>query len=245
MVDELNYYMIERESLLMYKVTQDEIEIERTLSEVVEWVFSTFDKIASSREGITSLRKVTYPEIKVFLEESYPLALFCKNFFSEDDAITISQKVGNQSYDAKISGHNTLEYIEITNAIDGYDEKLRNIELDRIGSVPGVGEITITGTKASGNQVIHIDSKAVLADETKYKIKEKQKKLILEAIDKKSKIDYPPNTMLIVSFNDMMFNTDKDIVELQFLMEKIVSLKVSNFAGISLVGILEKVFITV
>ena len=225
----------------MYKILQDEIEIERTPTEINDWVFSTFDKFIS-REERTSLRMLTYPEIKVFVEESYPLAHFCNRFFSENTSIRINQKVGNQSYDVKVDGYDKFEYIEITNAINGHDERLRTSELDRTGFVPGVGGITVTGTKASGNQVVEFENIAVLHEG----IKEEQTDLILRIVNKKSQIKYPDNTMLIVAFPDnISFRTDEDISELQLFMEEVLSPIIGNFAGLSLVGFSGKVFLSI
>lgn len=225
----------------MFKISQDEIEVERTPTEINDWVFSTFDKFVSQEER-TSLRMLTYPDIKVFIEESYPLANFCNHFFSQEDSIKINQKVGNQSYDVKVDGCNKFEYIEITNAINGHDERLRNGELDKTGSVPGVGGITVTGTKASRNQTVEFESIAVSHNE----IKEEQKDLILQMVNKKSQIKYPDNTILIVAFHDnISFRTNEDISELKLFMEEVLSPLTSNFVGLALVGFSGKVFLSI
>ncbi len=225
----------------MYKITADEIEIERSPSELYEWVFSIFDCF-TSKEEITSLRLLTYPEIKVFVEESYPLAYFCNHFFSEDNSIKINQKVGSQSYDAIVESCDKFDYIEITNAINGYDEKLRNEALDRTGFVWGAGGVAVTGTKASGNQIVKFENVAVSHNG----IKEEQKKLILKIVRKKSQIEYPDKTMLLVAFPDnMSFKSDEDIAELQSFLEDELSPEMNNFAGISLVGFSGKIFLSI
>jgi hypothetical protein len=225
----------------MYEITTEEIEIERTPSEVYEWVFSTFENF-KTKEEVTSLRLLTYRAIKVFIEESYPLAYFCNHFFSEESSVKINQKVGDQPYDVIVEGCDKFNYIEITNAINGYDERLRNEELDRTGSVPGAGEVIVTGTKASGKQTVIFENIAVLHDG----IKEEQKELILEIVRKKSQKNYPVNTMLIVGFPDNpSFKTDEDISELESFMHDKLSPIVSNFAGLSLVGFSGKVFLLI
>lgn len=228
------------EGAFVYKITKDEIEIERTPSEISDWVFSSFDKFLTTEEK-TSLRKLTYPDIKVFVEESYPLALFCNHFFSENYSIKISQKLGSQSYDAQVFNYDKFKYIEITNAINGRDDNLRNAELDRTGSVTGVGGIIVTGTKASGNQIVKFESIAVAHDE----IKEEQKKLILDIVNKKSKIKYPHNTILIVTFNDYIsFRSEEDISELQLFMEEVLSPITNDFICLYLVGLSGKAFLS-
>jgi len=225
----------------MYEITTKEIEIERTPSEVYEWVFSTFEKF-KTKEEVTSLRLLTYPEIKVFIEESYPLAYFCNHFFSEQNSVRINQKVGNQPYDVAVKGCNKFNYIEITNAINGYDERFRNQELDKTGSVTGVGGITITGTKASGNQTVTFENVAVSHNG----IKEEQKELILKIVRKKAKKEYPDNTMLIVGFPDIIsFKTDEDLSELKSFMQDELMPLISNFIGLSLIGFSGKVFLTI
>ncbi|MCW8895058.1 MAG: hypothetical protein OQK48_01565 [Sulfurimonas sp.] len=225
----------------MYKITKEEIEIERSPSEIYDWVFSTFDNFTLKTEK-TSLRLLMYDEIKIFVEESYPLALFCKYFFAEDNSIKINQKVGNQSYDAKVDGCEKFEFIEITNAINGHNEKLRNSELDKTGSVPGIGGIIVNGTKASGNQTVEFENIAV----SHTGMKEEQKALILKAIEKKSKIEYPNKTMLVVAFNDFTtFMSKEDITELQIFMDKILRPKIDRFVGLSLVGLSGKTFLSI
>ncbi len=225
----------------MYKVTQNEIEAKRIPSEIYEWVFSTFDNF-STKEEKTSLRMLTYPEIKVFVEESYPLAHFCNHFFSEDGSIKINQKVGSQSYDAEVEGCEKFEYIEITNAINGRDEKLRNGVLDKTGSAPAVGGIVVNGTKASGNQTVEFENIAVLHDETK----KEQKELILQIVKKKSQMKYPAKIMLIVGFPDnVSFKTEEDISELELFMKDELSPKIGDFSGLSLVGFSGNVFLSI
>jgi len=225
----------------MYKITTEEIEREKTPSEVYEWVFSTFENF-KTKDEVTSLRLLTYPEIKVFIEESYPLAYFCNHFFSGESSVKINQKVGNQSYDVRVKGCEKFDYIEITNAINGYDERFRNQELDKTGSVTGVGGIRVTGTKASGNQTVIFENVAVSHNG----IKEEQKELILKIVRKKSKKEYPDGTMLIVGFPDnISFKTDEDISELESFMKDELSTLVSNFAGLSLVGFSGKVFLSI
>ena len=227
---------------LTYKIiTKDDIERKRTPSEIYEWVFSTFDNF-STKEEVTSLRMLTYPEIKVFVEESYPLAHFCNHFFSENNSVKINQKVGNQPYDAIVEGCDKFDYIEITNAINGYDERLRNEELDKTGSVSGTGGVIITGTKASGNQTVTFKNIAVSHDG----IKAEQKELILKVVRKKSQKEYPANTMLIVGFLDnISFKTDEDISELKLFMQDELSPIVSNFTGLFLVGFSGKVCLSI
>ena len=225
----------------MYKVTKDEIEVKRSPSQIYEWVFSTLNNF-STKDEKTSLRTLSYPEIKVFIEESYPLAYFCNHFFGEDGSVKINQMVGSQSYDAKVEGCEKFTYIEITNAINGYNEKLRNCELDKTGSVPAVGGITIVGTKASGRQMVEFENIAVRHDD----IKDEQKELILQIVNKKSKIKYPSKTMLIIGFSDnISFKTKEDILELELFMKDKISSEIGDFVGLCLVGFSGNVFISI
>jgi len=229
--------------ILTYKIiTKDDIERKRTPYEIYEWVFSTFDKFITKDE-ITSLRMLNYPEIKTFVEESYPLALFCHHYFNDSDSIIINQEVGSQSYDAKIIGSDKFHYIEITLAKDGYDEKLRNAELDKSGSVPGFGGVIISGgSKASGKQTVTFENTAVLHDG----VKKEQKELILKVVDKKSKIAYPDNTILVVAFDDFVsFRTEEDIGELKDFLEEILEPMVRSFSGLCLVGLSGKLFLSI
>ena len=77
----------------MNKITKKEIEIAKKPSELYEWFFNTLDKF-KSREEIESVRIKNYQEIKVFMEESYPLAIFCKYYFQIDNLVCIKQQLG-------------------------------------------------------------------------------------------------------------------------------------------------------
>lgn len=224
----------------MFKITKDQIETERSPSEVYKWVFSSLEKFSTPEEK-TSLRLLTYPEIKVFVEESYPLAIFCKNYFDVDGSIKIKQKIGEQSYDVEVFGFSNFDYIEVTVAKNGYHEKLRNIELNQKGSVPGHGQIYISGgSKASGTQTVSFESIAVSHEGTKKELKD----LILTRVIEKSKIKYPSNTALIVAFEDRYVFYDKDDVdELRMFMEKVLMPIGKDFRTVCLVGLSGKLFL--
>lgn len=71
--------------------------------------------------------------------------------------------LSNDNYDKKIvfSDPSTPPiYVELTYAKDGYDEHLRLKVLSSEGSVNALGEITVTGTEASG-QEIYVKNEAV------------------------------------------------------------------------------------
>ena len=89
---------------------------------------------------------------------------------------------------------------------------MRNGKLDKSGSVPAVGGISIVGSKASGNQTVAFDSMAISHEGMKVECKE----LIRMVVEKKKKIKYPEKTILIVGFdNSLSFRTEEEISELQ------------------------------
>jgi hypothetical protein len=99
-------------------ITKKNIEIERTSSELREFVITEKSKIDNCKQerhrGM--LKKGIY---KVFVDEIIPLSLFCLKVYP--DNYKILPKLGNQGYDAIVKDENgkIFEYVEITGPHDG------------------------------------------------------------------------------------------------------------------------------
>ena len=100
-------------------ITKENIETERTPSELREFVTTIKSKIDSCKQerhrGI--LKEGIY---KVFVDEIIPLSLFCIKIYP--DNYKISPKLGNQGYDAivKDGDGKIFEHLEITTPHDGF-----------------------------------------------------------------------------------------------------------------------------
>ena len=59
----------------MYELLTEEIQMSRTGGEIYTWVFATLEKF-NTDEGKVAVRLLATNEIKVLVEESYPIAIF-------------------------------------------------------------------------------------------------------------------------------------------------------------------------
>ncbi len=217
-------------------VSSYDIMKDRTPTELKCWIDEVFSE-AKDEEQITAIRLRSTDNIKVLLEEVIPISHFSNRYFDKD--VKIKPIIGNQSFDAEVLGSNNVKYIEVTRAIDGYDEKLRNEHLDIHGSVSAVGSISINGTKASGKREVVIHSEAVNHKDTIKKIKE----LIIDRIQKKvdKQDNYNDGTLLLVSFDDSFF-WDEDKTEIDtFINEKIKTIE-HSFISIAIIGTQDKYY---
>jgi hypothetical protein len=215
------------------------IEQQRTPDEIYNWVFNLLEQV-KTQEQISEIRLRTLPETKVFMEESYPLAIFVKNYFSTDSSVKLEQKVGNQPYDVKVFENSNFDFIEITQAINGEEEYLRNRQLNQTGSVAATGPMIKTGTKANKTLKTEFPLVAVSHEGEK----ENKKQLIQQAIQSKFSKQYPDKTILLVAFDDSIFSEADDINELKlFLNEHIIPLN-TKFNNIFLVGIQKQILVS-
>ena len=187
-------------------------------------------------EFATSIRLKTTEEIKTLLEEVIPISKFAKKYFLDNSKVLIKPIVGNQSYDALIEGCDDISYLEVTRAIDGYGEKLRNEYLDAYGSVWAMGRIDVKGTKASGDRKVEFCKEAVSRKDTMGEIKELIKKRILNKIGRQA--NYSEKTFLIVTFEDVFWDKlgveDTNAID-NLIDEEIVKLE-HSFCGICILG---------
>ena len=100
-------------------ITKEDIEIERTPSELRQFVTTIKSKINNCEQerhrGM--LKEGIY---KVFIDEIIPLSLVCMKIYP--DNYKILPKLGNQGYDAIVKDENgkIFEHLEITTPHDGF-----------------------------------------------------------------------------------------------------------------------------
>ena len=217
----------------MYELTKEEIEIQRTPKEHIDWVLSTFNKYDGSHEETVYARNRSTDELKVLFEESYPLLKLCEIYLEKD--VILKQVVGNQSHDVIVSNSEEIKFIEITQAINGYSEKLRMIKLNEDGHVSasnpvytirrhGVTQIDIGYDIPEGMEAVEVRGLTVLIE---------------EVVRKKVAIGYPDKTVLLIAFdNAIQSSICVDIADLEYFMEETIApLVKDNFVAIVLVGL--------
>ncbi len=218
----------------MYKLTKEEIEIPRTPKEHIDWVLVTFNKYGGSHAETVYARSKSTDELKILFEESYPLSKLCEFYF--DDNIRLKQIVGNQQYDVIVENHKKIDYIEITQAINGESDKLRMRKLNEDGHVSASDSVykkQITG-KSPNIKVTY-----EVPDDMKL-VKEKLlTELIETVVKKKLKKNYPSKTLLLVVFDNAISSSlGIDMNDLnQFMEEAISPLIKDKFTSVVLVGL--------
>ena len=121
--------------------SQEEIEKQRTPSELWDWLIQKVNQICSTDEGRRAFRLQNDKEklIKKLVEEVAPLAIFGKQKFGDTDQVLLQPVIGPQNYDAKVIDKRTEpaseKYVEITQAHEGENDYYRRCELLKTGHV--------------------------------------------------------------------------------------------------------------
>ncbi len=188
-------------------LTKSDLETPRHASDLYDWVRRIHGEFGKTAEGRNAVRLRRKPgtkwfslEIKRFLEEIWPLAIYAKKYFGDRYDVSFKPVVGNQSHDALLvddkSGATQL-YFEITQALDdeaGNQEHLRQELVVQQGHAPLAGPPL---TRDRGGVVQKQDDGSLGRD-----WEAKTICLIRRAIRKKAEGSFPRNTVLIVEYND-------------------------------------------
>ena len=226
--------------------SQEEIEKQRTPSELWDWLIQKVNQICSTDEGRRAFRLQNDKEklIKKLVEEVAPLAIFGNRKFGDTDQVLLQPVIGNQNYDAKVIDKRTEPasetYIEITQAHEGQDDYWRRCELLQKGIVFSNAPVIKTGK--GKNRLVSIPPEATSVEE---RVKNELDR-ILDAANRKAGKDYPANTSLIIFFDDtppfekalkLINNTTID----SFVKKEIMNLGL-RFSQLYLVGEAKEVF---
>ncbi|MFC1970857.1 hypothetical protein ACFLV0_02835 [Chloroflexota bacterium] len=181
-------------------ISIDEIIQKRTPSQLKDWVKQAMDRYNLSEEGHRQL--VLHEGLaKPLMEEVFNLAEFGIKKFGNTDKILIQPIIGSQNYDAEISDLDTdppnISFIEVTQAHEGEDEYLRSVVLAEKGIVTLRGPVIKRGTKKTGRQI----NVPYTATDVIQNVKEELMRIV-EAAKRKNGKDYPPNTSLLIAFDD-------------------------------------------
>ncbi len=222
-------------------ISKDDITKQRTPSELWDWLIQRVELICSTQEGEKAFR-MQKGLIKQLVEEINVLAIFGKHKYGDTEQVLLQPVIGNQNYDAVVTDFRTKPasktYIEITQAHEGENDYWRRCQLLEKGFVPLHSPVIKTRIKKTKIQVsIPFEANSV---EDRVKI---ELEMILDAARKKEHIDYPSNTFLIISFEDLSsFREVMDDKKLDiFTNENIITLDL-RFSALYLVGRLEKTF---
>ena len=118
-------------------INKEELEKIRTPVDLQNYISTTLEKIKSERKERERARlKLKGSLYKEFIEELYPLSVFCSWRYPNND-VTVQLIIGDQGYDAIVYDGNGVEisHIEITWPIDGHRQKQEALLLNDIGYV--------------------------------------------------------------------------------------------------------------
>lgn len=143
--------------------------------------------------------------------------------------------LGKEQFDAVIVDElsNRTIYVEISYAKDGHDERLRLDVLNEKGSVNALGQVEVSGTKASGNQKVSVRNEAVNLDV----VRNEALKLVEQRLVDKCDDRYGENHILIIVFDDYLpFHTEEDREILEERVKSLASNLNPKFMSIFLLG---------
>lgn len=207
-------------------VSKDEIEKERTPSELWDWLIQKVAQICSTQEGLEAFR-LQKGLLKKLPEEVSPLAIWGKHKLGNTDGVFLQPVIGNQNYDAKVID-NRIEpvsesYIEITLAHEGEDDYWRRRQLLENGIVFSKAPVIKMGK--GKNCSVSIPPEDTSVDEG---VKNELGRII-DAAKRKASKDYPANTSLIISFNDTTLSEERLKVLNCPTIDDFVKKKLMNF----------------
>lgn len=207
---------------LMTILNCDELQISRNAFEYFIFIKSLKEKISNFGDVDNyGLRKGLYKQIA---EEASAIALFAKHYFKFNKNIYIKhcvdskvRQLNTKSYDAEITNHdgnftNEIHFLEVLYPTDGEASKVATQQMilarkNRISEEMGVsynGKTMTDKSRPKGSQKFISNDHYTDFD---------QNTLIISKVLEKNKIKYPPATVLIVSFDDVLFHISDDSFE--------------------------------
>lgn len=190
------------------------IEDERTPEEFLLFMegvikhFKTTPKIFEKEITLKKKDSDFKDTAKKLREEIGPLYNLVKNKFSYFKGTTLQYFKGNQQYDVKVNNHNTINYLEITRAVDGKKEHENDMTLFKERGL----------LRSGGLEVV-----------------EPLIKQIEFVLSKKINKKYPGKFALLIGFDDIFLSSDNILKEFnkQITARK---LNVGSFVDVFLVG---------
>ena len=217
-------------------LSQQEIETPRSAAGMLTWVdaaharFNTKRLKNEAREGKHFANELVH--------EARPMALFAYRYFGASPKVIITHVIGNQNYDGMVEDKReraeALRYLEVTTTLKTYEDSLRMEVLSKKGSVAAYGPVIAEGPR---HRRISIKAPGVAREHQA--IRADHLKLVQEAVERKAKKKYEPNTVLIVAIDDSVpFREKADVAVLDGLVTQtlVPALRGTNFSMLALEG---------
>jgi hypothetical protein len=196
-------------------LTQQELETPRSAADMLAWVdeahrrFNTKELKAQFRAGKHFADELVH--------EARPMALFAYRHFGASPQVIITHVLGNQNYDGivedKRAAPQRIRYLEVTTTLKTYEDSLRMEVLSQEGNVAAYGPVTAVGPR---HKRLSIKAEGVAREHQA--IRGDALRLVKEAVERKAKKRYEPNTALIVAVDDYVaFREEGDVAALESL----------------------------
>jgi len=223
-------------------LTPNLLEEAHTAAEYLRWVQMLISRVKDEPDGLRQIR-LRMGLAKELMNEALPIGLLASTYFGGSDEVSIRLKIGSQSYDAIVSdrrsGTDSVQHVEVTLAGDGEDDYLRMRTLHETGEVSGLGRVAKSGTKRTGLK-IHVESEMVSQPE----ILRRESSRVARAIERKLGKTCPPNTLLLVGFDDTMaFDRPDNVANLEATVAAFLP-KLAAFHSVAIVGMQERLFLS-
>lgn len=227
-------------------LTKEELTTPRTPTELARWVEDKCRLFADCPEAKKQvlLHKGLF---KKFYEELYPLSLFITHLYAERSDIQCVPNLDNRDFDATILDYSKSPpsklKVEITSAVDGYDQHLRMKYFAKHGHVYAWGTLSASGTEKRGHE-INVENELTAVSVSL----ERTFSLIRSAFKGKSVIlnkppKYGQGHVLIVAFDDWPRFAEQHMADLKAFVEKDVLTLPLDFAALYVVGLSENTFV--
>ena len=228
-------------------LNEKELTTPRTPMELARWIEDKcrlFADCPEAKEWVLLRQGLS----KKFHEELYPLSLFATQLYTGRSDIQCVLNLDNRDFDATILDYSTSPpselKVEITSAVDGYDQYLRMKYFVKHSPVSVWGTLSASGTEKRGHE-INVENDELTAVSVSL---EQTFSLIQSAIKGKSVIpDKPPKYgqghVLIVAFDDWPRFAEQHMADLKDFVEKHVLTLPLDFAALYVVGLSGNTFV--
>jgi hypothetical protein len=231
-------------------LTREELLTPRTPTELSHWVENKFRMFAAhphAKEWVLLHRGLS----KQFHEEVYPLSLLAKHLYAERSDIKCLPNLDNRDFDATIFDYSISPpselKVEITYAVDGYNEHLRMKYFAENGYVNAIGKVSKSGTIHTGHKISVEDENENENEDEDFEpyLLEQSFSLIRSAVENKSikPQRYGQGHILLVAFEHFGFLSEQDRFALKAYVEKHVLTLSLNFAALYVVELVGKTFV--
>jgi hypothetical protein len=218
---------------MVSQLTETDLHKPRTQGELRLWIDQLHSQFEQTEEGRCAIRLNIGNLVKEFIEEVWPLALFADAFYGGTEDFLFQPVLGCASYDALIleaSSRKIMHHLQITQSFDGYQNRLRMEHLDEHGRAP------LTGSKLERNRATGRVPKTWPEAIEHDQLLELTFQHIRDAVQRKSRMRYEPDTSLIVEFEDHHIHSEGDHLALDRFARSILVPAAGNFAALYLVS---------